>query len=59
MPTTIGCLANTYQASLVKAEAVPRGDYDPRDQDTTMGPRDAADFISTAASDTMVCTKRY
>ena len=57
---------NTYQASgcqhlsglrLSTAKALPTRDQARVRTARRSGPRDAADFISTAASDTVVCTK--
>src|SRR5438046_10491600 len=42
---------------VVNRESSPAAGCFPREKDTTWGPRGAADFISRAASDTVVCTK--
>ena len=42
---------------VVNRESSPAAGFFPREQGTTWGPRGAADFISRAASDTVVCTK--
>jgi len=42
---------------VVNRESSPAAGFFPREKGTTWGPRGAADFISRAASDTVVCTK--
>ena len=42
---------------LVKRESIPAAGFVPRERARRSGSRGAADFISTAVSDTVVCTK--
>src|SRR5437867_12121109 len=51
-------MPNSYQASgCQQRKVVPPRDPSRVEKGTTWGPRGAADFISRAASDTVVCTK--
>src|SRR5438094_3081696 len=51
------CRLTLIRPPVVNRESSPAAGCFPREKDTTWGPRGAADFISRAASDTVVCTK--
>ena len=56
-PFQCGPRLTLIRPPVVNRESSPAAGCFPREKDTTWGPRGAADFISRAASDTVVCTK--